>query len=175
MSQFTQDFEAFIREQGFNVFGFAEICDGKSEYVAIKPGNPCQDSYSVAKAFVVTAVGLLYDRKMLDLNERFVDIFPEELPEKMDPRWGKATIHQADGKWQMIFGVATHPEYQRRGLAAKVLQRAIADCKAEGRKGLILTCKEEKLHYYAKFGFVSEGVSVSEHGGALWYQMRLEF
>ena len=27
MSQFTKDFEAFIREQGFNVFGFAEICN----------------------------------------------------------------------------------------------------------------------------------------------------
>ena len=95
--------------------------------------------------------------------------------ELVDEMFADATIHQADGKWQMIFGVATHPEYQRRGLAAKVLQRAIADCKAEGRKGLILTCKEQKLHYYAKFGFVREGVSVSEHGGALWYQMRLEF
>lgn len=95
--------------------------------------------------------------------------------ELVDEMFADATIHQADGKWQMIFGVATHPEYQRRGLAAQVLQRAIADCKAEGRTGLILTCKEQKLHYYAKFGFVSEGVSVSEHGGALWYQMRLEF
>lgn len=95
--------------------------------------------------------------------------------ELVDEMFADATIHQANGKWQMIFGVATHPEYQRRGLAAKVLQRAIAECKAEGRKGLILTCKEQKLHYYAKFGFVSEGVSVSEHGGALWYQMRLEF
>ena len=102
--------------------------------------------------------GMVTDREEL-VDEMFVD----------------ATIHQADGKWQMIFGVATHPEYQRRGLAAQVLQRAIADCKAEGRTGLILTCKEQKLHYYAKFGFVSEGVSVSEHGGALWYQMRLEF
>ena len=98
-----------------------------------------------------------------------------DLEELVDEMFADATIHQADGKWQMIFGVATHPEYQRRGLAAKVLQRAIADCKAEGRTGLILTCKEQKLHYYAKFGFVSEGVSVSEHGGALWYQMRLEF
>ena len=95
--------------------------------------------------------------------------------ELVDEMFADATIHQADGKWQMIFGVATHPEYQRRGLAAKVLQRAIADCKAEGRKGLILTCKEQKLHYYAKFGFANQGVSVSEHGGALWYQMRLEF
>lgn len=95
MSEFTKDFEAFIREQGFNVFGFAEICNGKSEYVALRPVNPCQDSYSVAKAFVVTAIGMLYDRKMLDLNERFVDIFADELPENMDPRWGKATIHNA--------------------------------------------------------------------------------
>ena len=95
--------------------------------------------------------------------------------ELVDEMFADAMIHQADGKWQMILGVATHPEYQRRGLAAKVLQRAIAECKAEGRKGLILTCKEQKLHYYAKFGFVNQGVSVSEHGGALWYQMRLEF
>ncbi len=95
--------------------------------------------------------------------------------ELVDEMFADATIHQADGKWQMIFGVATHPEYQRRGLAAKVLQRAIAECKAEGRRGLILTCKEQKLHYYAKFGFANQGVSVSEHGGALWYQMRLEF
>ena len=86
-----------------------------------------------------------------------------------------ASIHQPEGAWQMIFGVATHPEYQRRGLAAQVLERAIADVKAEGRRGLILTFKEQKLHYYAKFGFVNQGVSVSEHGGAKWYQMRLEF
>ena len=98
-----------------------------------------------------------------------------DLEELVDEMFADATIHQADGKWQMIFGMATHPEYQRRGLAAQVLQRAIADCKAEGRKGLILTCKEQKLHYYAKFGFMNQGVSVSEHGGALWYQMRLEF
>jgi hypothetical protein len=39
----------------------------------------------------------------------------------------------------------------------------------------VLTCKEAKLHYYAKFGFVNEGISSSEHGGAAWYQMRIRF
>ena len=98
-----------------------------------------------------------------------------EQEELVDEMFADASMHQENGPWQMIFGVATHPDYQRRGLAAQVLQRAIDDCKAEGRKGLILTCKEQKLHYYAKFGFVNQGVSVSEHGGALWYQMKLEF
>ena len=57
----------------------------------------------------------------------------------------------------------------------ETLRKVVADAKAQGRKGLVLTCKEHLVHYYAKFGFVSEGVSVSEHGGAKWYQMRLEF
>lgn len=95
--------------------------------------------------------------------------------ELVDEMFADASIHQPEGAWQMIFGVATHPEYQRQGLAAQVLERAIADVKAEGRRGLILTCKDFRIHYYAKFGFVSEGVSGSEHGGAKWYQMRLEF
>ena len=40
---------------------------------------------------------------------------------------------------------------------------------------LVLTCKDHLVHYYAKFGFVSEGVSGSTHGGVVWYQMRLTF
>ena len=51
---------------------------------------------------------------------------------------------------------------------------AVEDCRHEGREGLVLTCKEAKLHYYAKFGFVNEGLSTSEHGGAEWYQMRVK-
>ena len=57
----------------------------------------------------------------------------------------------------------------------KLIRRAIDDAAVQGRKGLVLTCKEEKIHYYAKFGFVNEGVSSSVHGGAVWYQMRLRF
>ena len=40
---------------------------------------------------------------------------------------------------------------------------------------MVLTCKDRLLAYYAKFGFVNEGVSVSTHGGVVWYQMRLRF
>ena len=56
-----------------------------------------------------------------------------------------------------------------------LLERAISDARTQGRKGLVLTCKDKLVHYYAKFGFVSEGVSGSTHGGAVWYQMRLTF
>ena len=83
--------------------------------------------------------------------------------------------HKDDGKWQMIFGVDTIPEDRRQGCAAKVLNQVIADTKAAGKKGLVLTCKDHLVHYYAKFGFESEGLSESTHGGAVWYKMRLTF
>ena len=47
-------------------------------------------------------------------------------------------------------------------------------CKARGKKAITLTCKEEKLAYYAKFGFADHGVAGSTHGGALWYNMVCE-
>jgi len=93
----------------------------------------------------------------------------------LDEMYADASFHNEQGAWQMIFGVNTLPEYRRRGLAERVLRRVIGDAKAQGRRGCVLTCKEALVHYYARLGFVSEGVSASVHGGAVWYDMRLTF
>lgn len=81
--------------------------------------------------------------------------------------------HEADGKNQMIFGLAVHPDCQRRGIGAALMEHMIAFCKKTAMERVILTCKEEKLYYYAKFGFQDMGVSASTHGGAVWYDMVL--
>ena len=54
-----------------------------------------------------------------------------------------------------------------------LLKQMIEDAKAHHRSGVVLTCKEQLVHYYARFGFVDEGVSDSSHGGVVWHQMRL--
>ena len=105
----------------------------------------------------------------------FVDGFVTDTPDLTDEMYADASLHDAHGAWQMIFGVNTLPRCRRRGYAGLLLQRAIADARAQGRKGVVLTFKEKLLHYYAKFGFVNEGVSGSTHGGVVWYQMRLRF
>lgn len=92
-----------------------------------------------------------------------------------DEMYDNANLHDENGPWQMIFGVDTRPAYRRRGCAQLLLERVIADARDQGRKGLVLTCTEHLLHYYAKFGFVSEGISQSVHGNVQWYQMRLTF
>ena len=98
-----------------------------------------------------------------------------DLPDLCDEMYENAGMHDPKGAWQMIFGVDTIPAYRRQGCAGKILAQVICDAKAQGRKGLVLTCKDRLVHYYAKFGFVNEGTSGSTHGGVVWYQMRLTF
>lgn len=105
----------------------------------------------------------------------FVDGFCTDTPDLTDEMYADAALHDEAGAWQMIFGVNTLPRCRRRGYAEMLLRRVIADARAQGRKGLVLTCKDRLVHYYAKLGFVSEGVSGSTHGNVTWYQMRLTF
>ena len=105
----------------------------------------------------------------------FVNGMVTDEPDLADEMYSNASMHKETGKWQMIFGVNTLPQYRRQGFAEMVLNQVIADAREQGRKGLVLTCKEHMLHYYAKFGFVNEGLSESSHGDAVWYQMRLSF
>ena len=106
----------------------------------------------------------------------FVDGMVTDEPDLRDEMYERVDMHNESGRWQMIFGVNTIPEYRGHGYAGELIRRAIEDAKAQGRFGLVLTCKDKLVDYYAKFGFVNEGRSdKSRHGGAEWFQMRLFF
>lgn len=106
----------------------------------------------------------------------FIDGMVSDEPTLRDEMYENAALHNEYGAWQMIFGVNTLPEYRQHGYAGELLRCAIDDARKQGRKGLVLTCKERLIHYYAKFGFVDEGVSEkSTHGNVVWHQMRLTF
>lgn len=66
-----------IKKNDLNIYNISEYKDGNIDTVVVNPGNPCQDIYSVTKAFVVTAFGWLYDRGLLDLDAKVVPLFPE--------------------------------------------------------------------------------------------------
>lgn len=91
-----------------------------------------------------------------------------------DEMYHDGRLHKKDGAYQSIFGLDVLPEYQRRGIAARLMEYLIEDAVKKGRRGLILTCKEKLLPYYEKFGYVNRGISQSTHGGAVWYDMILE-
>ena len=95
-----------------------------------------------------------------------LDVFADELYEPFELK---------PGAFNGILSLVTGREYLRQGVAAELMKYTIDKCREAGFRGVTLACKEELVHYYAKFGFELVGKSESEHGGALWYDMRLVY
>ena len=92
-----------------------------------------------------------------------------------DKMFEDISLHDPDGAFQSIFGLDVIEEYRHMGVASRLMEAMIETAGKQGRKGLILTCKDRLIGYYEKFGYVNMGVSKSVHGGAVWYDMILEF
>ena len=106
----------------------------------------------------------------------FVDGFVTDESDLTDEMFADATMHNENGAWQMIFGVNTLPEYRNNRYASELLRRAVDEAREQGRKGVVLTCKDKLLPFYARLGFVDEGITdKSTHGNAVWHQMRIIF
>lgn len=105
----------------------------------------------------------------------FVNGMVTDCADLTDEMYEDASMHNEQGAWQMIFGLDVIPECRCKGCAASLMEHFLKEAEKQGRKGVVLTCKERLIHYYAKFGFVNEGVSGSTHGDVVWYQMRKSF
>ena len=93
MSEFLNAMADTARRVGGSFYKITEICHGVSETVTLHQANACQNSYSVAKAFTTTAIGMLWDDGLLNTDEKIVDIFHDELPDDMDENWQYMTVH----------------------------------------------------------------------------------
>lgn len=92
-----------------------------------------------------------------------------------DEMFEDISLHQPEGRYQSIFGLDVHPAHQKQGIAADLMRHLIVQTREQKKAGLILTCKERLIPFYEQFGYQSMGKSESVHGGAVWYDMILEF
>ena len=74
----------------------------------------------------------------------FIDGFVSDDEILTDEMFADASLYNPNGAWQMIFGLNTMPEYRNRGVGGKLIEAFIDLARKENRKGVILTCKEEK-------------------------------
>ena len=105
----------------------------------------------------------------------FIDGMATDEPDLRDEMYADASLHRKNGRWQMIFGLNTVPEYRGRGYAALLVRTLTEESRKRGKLGVVLTCKEKLVPYYESLGFNNEGRSSSTHGNVVWYQMRLKF
>lgn len=82
--------------------------------------------------------------------------------------------HNPEGRNQMIFGLAVREDCRGMGIGTALMNHMIGFCRQTGMEQLILTCRKEKITYYERFGYENHGVSASNHGGVVWYDMILK-
>lgn len=81
--------------------------------------------------------------------------------------------HDPNGKNMVVFALAVLPEFQKRGIANRLMSRFMEDARQRKKENILLLCKQHLVAYYEKMGFTHVGLSKSTHGGAQWHEMRL--
>lgn len=75
------------------------------------------------------------------------------------------------GGYIAITSLSIDKAFQQQGIGIALLAAMKDLAVAQRRDGIILTCHDYLIPYYEMNGFHNQGLSESEHGGAIWYQM----
>ena len=84
----------FIKAHGLKIYRIC-IDDGEGiKTLEFERTNRCNDTYSVSKAFTMTAAGILCDRGMLAPDTVIGDVFKKEIASygDCDPKWDRITL-----------------------------------------------------------------------------------
>ena len=90
------DFETIVSDiesLGLNLYDFALYTPQGIRAHRFQPCSNCCNSYSVAKAFIMTGLGLLCDAGRLSMSDPIGKHLP--IPENADPAWHIATVEHA--------------------------------------------------------------------------------
>lgn len=92
-------------------------------------------------------------------------------PRLEDHLFHGVTKNPARGGYIAITSLSVAPGYQKQGIGTALLAAMKDLAVAQDRLGIILTCHDYLIPYYEMNGFQDQGLSASQHGGSVWYQM----
>lgn len=100
MNNISEKLKDFIKENSLSLYSVSiGYGDDQYENISVSRSSICKNSYSVAKLFVVSAIGFLYDMKQLSLSDKVLDILKDEIPSDIfpliDKRWEEVSIDTA--------------------------------------------------------------------------------
>lgn len=101
----------------------------------------------------------------------FINCGATNEPDLADEEFKDMIGHDEDGKNLVIFSLAVHPDFQRSGVAGKLITLFSEQAKDHHKQSILLLCKSHLIVFYEQFGFENMGQSASEHGGFSWWEM----
>jgi ribosomal protein S18 acetylase RimI-like enzyme len=88
-----------------------------------------------------------------------------------DDLFSEIKENRESGGHQSVLGLAISPNFQKGGIAAALLNHLEQEARKKERETITLTCKENLIRFYENLRYENRGVSSSQHGGVIWYNM----
>lgn len=88
-----------------------------------------------------------------------------------DEFFTNASLQKKGGKNCFLLSLEIRPEYRRKGIASRLMERYQDREKERGTEKIYLTCHKHLLPFYERFGYEHLGTSPSTWGGVEWEGM----
>jgi ribosomal protein S18 acetylase RimI-like enzyme len=72
--------------------------------------------------------------------------------------------HNPNGKNMVVFALAVLPEFQKQGIARRLMSGFVEEARQCKKENVLLMCKHHLIAYYEAMGFTHVGLSRSTHG-----------
>lgn len=137
------------------------------------PNEACSYEHMEQRVKKAPELFLVAVDKKTGLLAGFLNGLATEKEHLTDDFFTDAEVHNPAGENIMLLGLDVLPEHRGRGLARTLVEEYVRREKEKDRKKLILTCVEEKVEMYKKFGFMDHGIGISQWGGEAWHEMSI--
>ncbi|RDU37212.1 histone acetyltransferase [Neobacillus piezotolerans] len=88
-----------------------------------------------------------------------------------DDLFEKITGNPKRGGFLSVLGLAVSKQARNQGIAKILINKMEELVEENEREGITLTCKQDLVPFYERYGFVNQGLSESQHGGVRWFNM----
>ncbi|GAA3333734.1 GNAT family N-acetyltransferase [Ectobacillus funiculus] len=89
-----------------------------------------------------------------------------------DDLFGNVKENPASGGHQSVFRISSVPAFFKKNeVWHQRYLHILKNARENNRETITLTCKENLIRFYENYGYRNLGVSSSEHGRVIWYNM----
>ena len=144
------------------------------EQICFPPNEACSPKAMTERIAKVPQLFLVAIDKSIGKLAGFLNGVATDEEKFRDEFFTDIDLCDENGKNVMLLGLDVLPEYRGQGLARELVHRYSLRERANGRKKLFLTCLEQKVEMYKKFGLQDLGIADSTWGGEEWHEMVLK-
>ncbi len=167
------------REELLEKYEFRDIREGEIEeaieieQICFPPNEACSPKSMRERVGVCPELFMVAIDRSNGVVAGFLNGVATDEDKFRDEFFTDISLHNPNGRHVMLLGLDVRPEYRGEGLAREIVNQYEIREKAAGRHKLYLTCLEEKVDMYLKFGLTDNGMANSTWGGEEWHEMEI--